>query len=57
MHDTDNSCDADLGMYTEGICPPVNDACENAITINSGDSISGSTVGATNVENFNSMFR
>ncbi|WP_121051125.1 T9SS type A sorting domain-containing protein [Lacinutrix venerupis] len=51
VHDTDNSCDADLGMYTEGICPPVNDACENAITINSGDSISGSTVGATNVEN------
>ncbi|OIQ16971.1 T9SS type A sorting domain-containing protein, partial [Lacinutrix sp. MedPE-SW] len=30
---------------------PENDACENATTINAGDSISGSTVGATNVEN------
>ena len=31
--------------------PPVNDACENAITINAGDSISGDTSYSTNVEN------
>ncbi|MEL0643240.1 T9SS type A sorting domain-containing protein [Olleya sp. Ti.3.14] len=31
--------------------PPANNACEDAITINAGDSISGDTTYATNVEN------
>ncbi|PKG52411.1 T9SS type A sorting domain-containing protein [Olleya sp. 1-3] len=48
--DNDANCFLNSSALTQVACPPVNDACENAITINAGDSISGDTTGATNVE-------
>jgi hypothetical protein len=48
--DNDANCFLNSTALTQSVCPPENDACENAITINAGDSISGDTTGATNVE-------
>ena len=47
---SDPNCDFTLGTYTLAVCPPSNDACADAIEIMSGQSISGDTTGATNVE-------
>ena len=33
VHDTDNTCDNDLGAFTDFACPPANDECSNAIEL------------------------
>ncbi|WP_452223035.1 fibronectin type III domain-containing protein [Lacinutrix chionoecetis] len=53
VHDTDNSCDTDLGSFTDFACPPANDECDNAIgltvneDLNCGEVTAGTTVAAT----------
>jgi len=46
----DANCDQTSGVLTQAVCPPSNDACANAIVVIDGDSVSGTTTGATNVE-------
>ena len=48
--DNDASCVQTSGNLTQTVCPPANDACINAIVVNDGDSVTGTTLGATNVE-------
>jgi hypothetical protein len=49
---TDAACDFTVGTFafTCPQPPPANDACVNAIVINDGDSVTGTTLGATNIE-------
>jgi len=46
----DSSCNQMSGALTQAACPPANNACANAIPVMDGDSISGTTTAATNVE-------
>ncbi|WP_445719054.1 fibronectin type III domain-containing protein [Flavobacterium sp.] len=50
LHGTDSVCDLPLGSFTN-TCPPVNDDCVNAIAVDCGDVVSGSTIGATDSGN------
>ncbi|WP_431135465.1 T9SS type A sorting domain-containing protein [Psychroserpens mesophilus] len=46
----DGNCSQASGTLTQAACPPDNNACAGAIVINDGDSVTGSTIAATNVE-------
>ncbi|TVR38010.1 MAG: hypothetical protein EA392_11300, partial [Cryomorphaceae bacterium] len=51
IHNDDNLCDADLGNFSTGPCPPPNDECANAImvgcnSVTPGTTTASSTTGA-----------
>ena len=51
LHGADSTCNLPLGTFTN-TCPPVNDECVNAIAVDCGDVVTGSTAnGATNSGN------
>lgn len=51
LHGADSTCNLPLGIFTN-ICPPTNDACVDAIAVDCGDVVNGSTAnGATNSGN------
>lgn len=51
LHGVDGTCDLLLGTFTN-TCPPSNDECVNAIAVDCGDVVTGSTAnGATNSGN------
>ena len=51
LHGVDSTCNLPLGIFTN-ICPPTNDACVDAIAVDCGDVVTGSTAnGATNSGN------
>ncbi|WCO00510.1 T9SS type A sorting domain-containing protein [Psychroserpens ponticola] len=46
----DPSCNLTSDVLTQAACPPANDACVDAIAVNDGDSITGSTIASSNIE-------
>ena len=43
----DGDCSVSASINSPGLCPPVNDDCDGAIALVCGETITGSTVGAT----------
>jgi hypothetical protein len=50
QHDQNSACNLSLGNSIDN-CIPINDECSEAIAINCGDTVSGSTVSATDSGN------
>ncbi len=46
----DGDCSQASGTLTQVACPPANNDCANAIAVSDGDSVTGTTTAATNVE-------